>query len=86
LLDGRAVVFWEGSFVGSNNSFTAQLYSTQGVPQGTNFALGNNVGISQRDGDFAAFPNGDVLMAFWSGASDGDGAGVFVRRLASVWK
>ena len=83
---GSSVVFWEGLFVDSNNSFTAQLYSAQGVPQGTNFALGNDVGISQRDGAFAAFPNGDVLIAFWSGASDGDGAGVFVRRLASVWK
>jgi hypothetical protein len=85
LPDGSSVVFWEGSFVDSNNSFTGQLYSTQGVPEGTNFALGNNVGISQRDGAFAAFPNGDVLMAFWSGASDGDGAGIFVRRLASIW-
>ncbi|MGH7899295.1 MAG: hypothetical protein ACREQQ_15170 [Candidatus Binatia bacterium] len=80
---GGFIVVWQSlKQDGSADGIFAQRYSGGGSRSGSEFRVHGYLTGAQRRPDVAQGVNGDFTVA-WSGAGEGDGAGIFGRRVST---
>ncbi|MGQ0622636.1 MAG: hypothetical protein ACT4QA_22470 [Panacagrimonas sp.] len=79
--DGDVVIVWR-SFAQDGDGFGifAQRYDAAGNPAGTEFRVNSHTQLDQNFPTVTADADGDVVIAWQSGAQDGDGYGIFAQR------
>lgn len=81
---GRALVVWQSAGSGGQETdIWARAYDPDGNPLDPEFLVNSHLPGCQADPDVAAAPDGSFTVVWRSDEQDGDGSGIFARRIAS---
>lgn len=80
---GNFIVVWESEQDGDDNGVFARRFQNTGAPSGTEFQVNTYTTGLQEEPAVCCDATGNAVVAWESENQDGDGVGVFARRIAT---